>query len=97
MEFTEFLEHMDKVEQGKEMLVFITDQLRAFIPMLEPPPVVDPVLEQQRADDLLHDLADAGLLHRLPPGVILTRESRAVAPGAPQVIVFNDAGVQVPA
>ena len=84
MEFTEFLDHMDEVARGREMLVYITDELRAFVPMPEPPPEIDPVLEQEWANALLHDLERAGLAWRWME-----------RPG--QVIVFNDAGEVIPA
>jgi hypothetical protein len=88
VEFVEFVTRMEETEQGRAMLVYVTDTLRAFVPMPEPPPRPDPWLEQQWADDLLYDIADAGLLHRLPPGVFVTREE--------QVIVFSDAGEVIP-
>lgn len=94
MEFKEFLERMDDVARGTLLLVWVDDTHRAFVPMPEPPPVINPELEQQRAEEFFDSLRP---LWGLPVGVIITRENQVIASGAPQVVVFDDAGERVPA
>lgn len=94
MEFKEFLERMDDAARGNLLLVWVDDTHRAFVPMPEPPPVIDPVLEQQRAEEFLDSLRP---LWALPEGVIVTQERGAIASGAAEVIVLDEAGQRVPA